>query len=116
MKDLQSIFTKLQNLKKEQKELKAIYRDSLKNSDQYQKIIEDLKELKTKKKDIEDLTKAELKSSFEKLEGLKYDIESENELMSDIALNQLIKGEPISITDQYENKYEPVFSVRFKKI
>jgi len=116
MKNLQSVFSRIQELKKEQKEIRTVYKDALKNSNEYQNILEKIDALKTRKKEIEDGIKDDLKSSFEKLENLKYDIASENELMSDIALNQLVKGESISITDQYENQYEPIFSVRFKKM
>ncbi len=37
-------------------------------------------------------------------------------LLSDIALNYVLNGEEIAITDQKENKYEPLFSVKFKRI
>ena len=37
-------------------------------------------------------------------------------MMSDIALNKIMKGETVEITDQYDNKYEPLFSVKFRKI
>ncbi|MDX9893719.1 MAG: hypothetical protein RB292_04925 [Patescibacteria group bacterium] len=116
MKNLQDIFNRTQKLKKEQRELKAVYRDALKNSDHYQKILEEIKSLRETKKQIEDGIKADMQSSFQKLENLKYDIETENELMSDLALNHLVKGEPINIKDEYDNEYEPIFAVRFRKL
>ena len=116
MKDLNSVFSQIQKLKKEQREIRAAYKDSLKSSDVYQKILDELTELKNRKKEIEDGIKLEMKSSFEKLENLKYDIETSNEMMSDIALTHFAKGEPIQIKDEYENEYEPIFSVKFRKI
>jgi len=41
---------------------------------------------------------------------------NDNQLLSDIAMSQVAKGEKIEISDEYETKYEPIFSVRFKKI
>ncbi|NUM25787.1 MAG: hypothetical protein HUU49_04195 [Candidatus Buchananbacteria bacterium] len=116
MKDLHSVFSQTQKLKKEQKEIRGAYKDALKSSDSYQKILDEIADLKTRKKEIEDGIKLEMKSSFEKLENLKYDIETNNELMSDIALNQFVKGEPIQLKDEYDNEYEPIFSVRFRKL
>ena len=30
-------------------------------------------------------------------------------------MTKLMKGESVSVSDEYENEYEPVFSVKFKK-
>ncbi|MFA6215959.1 MAG: hypothetical protein WC768_05310 [Patescibacteria group bacterium] len=116
MQNLQTIFDRLQKSKKEQSEIRKAYKDSLKNSAQFQKIIEELDNLRIKKKEIEDATKADFGSSMQKLESLKYDIETDLELLSDVALNQFVKGEPISLTDEKKNQYEPIFSVKFRKI
>ncbi len=112
MRDLQTIFDRSQNLKKQRRELKKSYRDSLKQSLQYQEIIEKLDELKAKKKSIE----TEIGKDYSQLEKLKSDIASDTEMLSDLVLNSLIKGEPIKIIDEYKNQYEPILSVRFKKI
>jgi hypothetical protein len=42
-------------------------------------------------------------------------IAGDNQLLSDLALNQLAKGEAIKIVDENKVEYEPVFTVRFKK-
>ncbi|MBN1778889.1 MAG: hypothetical protein JW816_01560 [Candidatus Buchananbacteria bacterium] len=112
MRDIQSVFDRSQDLKRKQRELKRAYRDSLDQSLQYQQVVEKLDELKEKKKSIE----ATIKKDFPQLDKLKNDIASDAEMLSDLALNSLIKGQPIDITDEYKNKYEPVLSVRFRKI
>jgi hypothetical protein len=38
------------------------------------------------------------------------------ELLADLALNQLVSGETVEIVDENDQKYEPIFSVRFKKV
>lgn len=116
MKNLQTIFDRLQKLKKEQAEIRKTYSQTLKSSGSYQKILEDFNSLKLKKKEAEDAVKAELSASIQKLESLKYDIETDTELLSDVALNQLVKGVPISLTDEKKNEYEPIFNVKFRKI
>ncbi len=116
MANLQDIFNRIQQTKKEQRELKTVYRDSLANSQTYQNVVEEIKTLKDKKKKIEDDIKSDFRSEFDRLERIKIDLESDKEMMSDLAFNQLVKGEKIELTDQYENQYEPIFSVRFKKL
>ncbi len=116
MANIQEIFDRMQATKKEQRELKKVYRDSLANSASYQRVVEDLKALKEKKKDLEQAIKDDMRSEFDKLERLKVDLESDKELINDLALNQMLKGQAIDIKDQHENQYEPIFSVKFKKI
>ena len=112
MANLQSIFDRVQDLKKEQRDLKRDYRDSLAGSAQYQEVIEKIKVLREKKVVIEE----GYKKDFPQLDKLKNNIESDIEMLSDIALNHLVKGESIKIIDAYENQYEPIFNVKFKKI
>ncbi|MEA3464112.1 MAG: hypothetical protein U9R14_03495 [Patescibacteria group bacterium] len=116
MVKLEEIFNKIQNSKKEQREIKAIYKDALTNSEEYKKIIEKINELKEEKKKIEENTKSDFSSEFAKLDSLKTDIESDEIILADIAINQLMKGEAVEIIDDYDNKYEPIFSVKFKKL
>lgn len=115
MVKLEEIFNKIQNSKKEQKKIKEIYRDALLNSVEYQKITEELSQLKEKKKKIEEAMKNDFSSEFTKLDNLKADIESDKILLTDIAINQLMKGKTVEVADDYNNKYEPIFSVKFKK-
>jgi len=115
MQNIQEIFNRIQKTKKEQKGIKLIYRDALLASLQYQKIIEKIKDLKEKKKKIEESIKDDFRSEFSKLDTLKLDIENDNMLLSDIALSEMLKGKSINLTDQNNNKYEPIFNVRFKK-
>lgn len=116
MADLQEVFDRIQETKKEQRDLRSSYRDALANSQSYQDTIEELRVLREKKKKIESGIKDDFRGEFDRLDRIKLDLEADKEVMSDLAFNQLIKGETIALIDQYENKYEPVFSVRFQKI
>jgi len=115
MAKLQEVFLRIQKSKKEKKEIKSIYRDALSNSAEHQKITEDIKVLKEKKKGIEGSIQDDMNSEFIKLDQIKIDIESDNMLLSDIAINHIVNGEIIELSDDKENKYEPIFSVKFKK-
>lgn len=115
MSNLQEIFNRIEKSKKEQKDIKAIYKDALQNSNAYCKVEEELKELKDKKKKIEDGIKDECRVELDKLETLKADIENDSMLLSDAALSIYIKGEPVAVLDEHERKCYPSFKVKFKK-
>lgn len=93
-----------------------MYRDALAGTPEYQELNDKLKTVRERKKQIEQTIREQFSHELTELEDLQVDIESDNELMSDVALTQLIKGETIDIKDQYENQYEPVFNVKFRKV
>ncbi len=115
MKNIQEIFDRIQANKKEQKGLKTAYKDALSVSLPYKKIVEELKDLREKKKKMEFSIKEDFVAEFTKLEALEVDIAGDMEMLNDLAITQIMKGESISVTDQYQNSYDPIFSVRFKK-
>jgi len=113
---LPDVFKRIQEKKKEQRELRALYRDALTLSGEYQKIIEEINDLKLKKKQIENGIQMDFKTEFDKLEGLKLNLAGDAQLLSDLALRQLTSGEAVKIIDENKTEYEPVFNVRFKKV
>ena len=113
---LPEVFKRMQDKKKEQRELKALYRDALSVNGEYQKILEELADLKIKKKKAEASVQADFKEEFNKLEGLKLNIAGDNQLLSDLALTQLTSGETVKIIDENQVEYEPIFTVRFRKM
>jgi len=115
MQNIQEVFNRLQDLKKESKEIKKMYREALLTSQKHKDTSEELKVLKEKKKQTENSIKEDFSSEFEKLDILKADIESDQILLNDIALTKITKGERVEITDENNVKYEPLFSVTFKK-
>jgi len=115
MQDLQDVFNRLQSTKKERKDIQFQYKDALNSSQEYKDIIEKIRGYKLRKKQIEDETKAELGSSYEKLLALKKDLQLDTELLTDIAISTLMKGEKVEVKDGGDNIYEPIFKVSFKK-
>ena len=116
MQNIQEIFNRIQKIKKEQKNIKDAYKDALATSQEYEEIKDKMKTLHERKKQIENTTKEQFSSEFTKLEDLKIDLESDNELLTDIAISKMMKGETVEITDENGNEYEPKFKVNFKKI
>jgi predicted transcriptional regulator len=115
MVDIQEIFNRMSETKKKQKDIKKLYQDALKTSLEYQDILTKIKTLQEKKKQIEASTKEQFASEFNQLDQYKEDIESDTVLMSDAALSMMIKGERVEVQDEYNNPYDPIFSVKFKK-
>jgi uncharacterized coiled-coil DUF342 family protein len=115
MQNLQEVFDRIKKAKKEVKEIKKTYKEALKNSPSYMQTVIELKTQREKKKRLEEEMKKEFSKEFDKLEELSQSITDDTALLSDIALNSLVKGEKVGVTDEYQNQYEPVFQVKFKK-
>jgi hypothetical protein len=115
MKNIQEVFNRILESKKEHKSLRAMYKDALENSKEYRDLLEKLKDLKAKKKEIEDSTKADLGRDWDRHEILKLDIQHDKEMLSDLALSHVAKGEPVKVVDHEQKELEPIFSVRFRK-
>ena len=115
MKKLQEVFNQLQTIKGEQKTLKSAYREALAASTELTETGDQLKNLREKKKKIEQTIKEQFRSELDKLDQLKIDIEAQNTMLADIALSQLLSGQTVEVVDLDNNVYEPIFNVRFKK-
>lgn len=112
MKDIKEIFEKIQEHKREQREMNKSIRDALKNSLQYQDLNDEMERLRAKKAQIVDSIKIGM---GEKMDLLKLNIKDHSQLLTDVALTTIMKGESIKLTDSENNEYEPIFSVRFQK-
>lgn len=115
MQNIQEVFVRIQKNKKKVKDLKSAYSDALKTVQEYVDATDKLKTLREKKKQIENTIKQDFNNEFRQMEDLKIDIESDTEMLSDIVMTQIMKGETVAVTDEYEQSYEPVFKVNFKK-
>ncbi len=116
MQSIQEIFDRIQEKKKELKDLRNIIKDAFEHSQEYQEITQELKVLKQKKKEIEEVIKQDLSEEITKIEDLKIDIATDQELLQDIALTKMMQGEQVKIVDKNKTEYEPVFSVKFKRV
>lgn len=112
MRDIKEVFERVQEHKREQRELNKSVRDALKNSLEYHEVTEQIERLRVKRAHIEGMLRGELE---QKIDLLKLNIKDGIQALSDIALTTLMKGESVKLTDSEDNEYEPIFSVRFKK-
>lgn len=115
MADLKEVFGRIKETKQKQKEIRRMYKDALTQNMEYEKLIEQLDTLKARKKEIENDIKSEMEGDIQKLDAYRMHIKTDQEMMSDLAINQLMSGETVELVDENDQKYEPIFSVRFKK-
>jgi seryl-tRNA synthetase len=116
MQNMQEVFDKIQELKQTRKEIGREYRDALAQTDSYGELKEEIKKMRDKKKSMESSVQAEMGSRFEEFEKAKREIESSEQMLTDIAMTNLMNGESISLKDKNNAEYEPSYKITFKKI
>ena len=115
MNDLQEVFNRIRETRNKAKEIRKMYKDSLIANQEYQQLVEKLDNLKLRKKQIELEIKNDQQADFQKLDAYKVHVKNDIEMLSDLALNKLVSGETVEVIDEDNNKYEPLFTVKFKK-
>lgn len=115
MNDLQEVFNRIRETRNKTKEIRKMYRDSLIANQEYQSVVEKLDNLKIRKKQIETEIKNDQTADFQKLDAYKMNVKNDMEMLSDLALNKLVSGETVEVVDEAGDKYEPLFTVKFKK-
>lgn len=116
MSDIQSLFDRIQEAKAEMKEIRKEYRDALSHDSSYEEVVEEAKIIREKKKLLESEIQAQMGNRWDRMEELKHDVAETQQMISDAAVNAFIKGESITLKDEYDTVYEPQFSVAFKKV
>lgn len=114
MKSVQDIFNRLQEKKHQVKTVRRKYKDELALSSEYQKINDDMQKLRTKKKEYEKSIRDQAGANFARIDELALAIRQDTQMLSDVALTSIMKGERVEVKDSH-SEYEPVFTVRFKR-
>lgn len=116
MRDIQEVYNQLQENKKEQKSIRKDYKDTLANANEYEETVAKVKELREKKKQIETMTQNRMGSRWDEYEKLKAKAEELAQMVTDIAMSTLMEGKTVSIKDEFDNPYEPVYKITFRKV
>lgn len=115
MATIQDTFFRIQETKKKQREIRALYRDALKNSHSYQEALTDMQALREKKKGIENRIRADYARDLERLDALVDELKQDNTKLADMVLSSLMRGEIIKVRDMRNMVYDPIVKVTFKK-
>lgn len=114
MPNLEEVYKRLEKNKKRKREIAKMISDELSHSSRYQEIKEELKTLREEKKAIEQTIQAG-NPDFKEIEELKAEIQTDTEVLSDLALNMYMKDQTVEIKDEYDQSWYPNFKVTFKK-
>lgn len=114
MPNLEEVYARLEKNKKRKREIGKMLTDELAHSSRYKEIKEELMALREEKKAIEQTVQAG-NPDFKEVEELKAEIQTDSEMLSDIALNMYMKDQSVEIVDEYDQKWYPSFKVAFKK-
>ena len=114
MQSLEKVYTRLQESKTKRREIGRMIRDELLQDARHQKLSEEIKILRDERKSIENEIKGNTPDSHE-LEDLKIEIQTDQELLADIALNMFTDQKTVEILDDYDQRWVPSFSVKFVK-
>jgi hypothetical protein len=115
MQDIQEVYNRIQEKKKERKRLKRMLKDGLDASAPFREIKDEMEKVKAKKKEVENGVFASYEHEKRDIEGLDEELKSEQQVMDDIALTMYMKGESIVFKNENDEEYEPTFKVKYKK-
>jgi hypothetical protein len=115
MQDIQEVYNRIQEKKKERKRLKKMLKDGLDASASYREIKDEMDKVKAKKQEVESGVFASYQHEKQDIEALDEELKSEQQVMDDIALTMYMKGESIIFKNENDEEYEPTFKVKYKK-
>jgi hypothetical protein len=114
MKTLQEVFDRLQEKRRQVTVVRKKYKEELAANVEYARIREDMEKLRARKKQYELSVKQQAGANFARMDDLALTIRQDAQMLSDMALTTIMKGEPVAVRDD-RTEYEPVFAVRFRK-
>ncbi len=116
MKDIQEVFNEIQELKQTKKEIGREYRDILAQDEDYQELKEEVTTVRDKKKTREQSAQSGMGRRWEEFERATAEITELEQMLTDIAMTNLMDGKSISLKDKYDTEYEPSYKITYKKI
>lgn len=116
MAQLQLAFDQAAENKNRKTILKINLKDILEQDAAYTDVQEKLTVLNEKRKQILQGIADAYPELFNELASLAAHERNDKEILSDLALNQLVNGETVAVKDRDGNELEPVFKVTFKKV
>lgn len=116
MRDIQEVFDQIQEHKETKKEIAREYRDTLAQTEGYEELKEEVKTLREKKKAKEAQVQVSFGSRWEEYETATAKIAELEQMLTDIAMTNLMDGKSINLKDKNNVEYEPSYKITFKKI
>jgi hypothetical protein len=112
---IETIYKRLAIKQKELRDLKKMIRDELDQNPRFRELQEEMKSLRDERKGIQMEVEAISQTEMDQIDDLKLEIDTDKELLADIALNLYVSQETVEILDEYDQRWVPRFSVKFYK-
>jgi len=119
MPQLEIELTKEIEIKNQLRVHKAQLKDILEDNQEYQDLVEKGKGLNTRRRQILESVAKAFPNIMDAIEEAKAELKNQRELVSDVAINQLLRGEPATTMhypDQPGYEWQPVITVKYKKV
>lgn len=115
MPELKEVHFRIQDKRKQRREISKGFKDELAHNAGYQEILEGLTVLKERKKSIENEVRANASADATKLDTLGLEIKADTELLADVAINNFMENRSATFVDDMDQRWVPTFAVRFTK-
>ncbi len=115
MQDIQDVFLRMIGKRSEQRTLRRLYRETLRSLPEYQEMMAEMEGLREKKKRLEEKVETQFSFELNKAEELGSDVKLDKDLLNDMVLTNIAKGEIVKVRDSYNAIYNPIITVKFKK-
>lgn len=116
MANIREVLDRLEKCKAERKIIKEALGQMLLGSAAWVKCNDEVTNEKARLKSIRESVLSSAQSDVDELERLNLEIKNDTEVLSDIALTIIMKGETIDLQDSDGKKYEAKLKVDFKQL
>ena len=117
MQNAQEIFDRIQETKRKIKDIRTFLKSKYKEVSEYVEIQDKKKTLNQKQKLITMEVDSHYPDEITKLEDMKIDLDSDKEMLNDILLTKLMKGEDVELKNNpnRDQMMLPIFAVKLVK-
>lgn len=115
MQNAQEIYNRLSQNRRKAADIRKQLKDEYMSVDEYVDLMEQRKQLTSSMKVLKEAVNARHPELVTSLEDLKIDIASDKELLSDILLTGMMRGESVELENEYHQEVLPIFTVSLKQ-
>ena len=113
-KRIEELHKEIKEAQHKKKELSRVIKEGLESTKEYLDIMDEMKQFKAKKKQIEISVRAEYSAEFNELDDVKTDIKDTKQVLSDLMWNELMKNNKVEVMEE-DVRYVPEVMVTLKK-
>ncbi|MEK7511432.1 MAG: hypothetical protein AAB575_00215 [Patescibacteria group bacterium] len=112
---IKTLHTEILTAQKNKKEIMAVLKDAFSARKEYHDLTDQINQLKARRKEIENIVRAEYSHEYNEMEDIREDIKDSKMVLSDLIWNELIKNNSVEVIDEANNHYVPNIVVTLKK-